>query len=411
MAALQALMQMIQDRVQAARDAASGAADTTSADASGASDAAGDTTNTDLDGYRDAAEMLEEMMRLARLADKAFGAASSNDNAAGAGAQDAMASLTGQLKTDLKAMIDSLQKSLSAGQDAATADAADTASPDATAATPSTDLADAFMPADKSSASITSAPASPPAVVREAVAAADQFLRQMNSIFGGGNAGASFTPANAQGVLAAAGGKSGMALNTDAGGGGGAQSAAAGTTGSASVPVTAEGLKSSSPYSFASQLSASRAANGGTTGLPSAVDQVIMKLSYGVRNGTDRITLQLQPADLGRIDIKLNLSGDGKVQGTVVASSQATLDMLVKDSRSLERALQDAGLSADPGSLQFSLGGQSGHAHSQNGGGFSGDSSSQSADASLSGADVSEAATAGAEETWYVAPGRVNLQV
>ncbi len=44
----------------------------------------------------------------------------------------------------------------------------------------------------------------------------------------------------------------------------------------------------------------------------------------------------------------------------MTADSQETLDMLQRDSRELERALQQAGLQTDTGSLNFSLRGQQG---------------------------------------------------
>jgi flagellar hook-length control protein FliK len=170
--------------------------------------------------------------------------------------------------------------------------------------------------------------------------------------------------------------------------------------------------KSANPYSFASQLSESRAANGGLTGLPTPIDQVIFQLSRNVKNGNDQMTLQMHPADLGRISVKLNFGEDGRVQGTVVADNPTTLHLLQKDSGSLERALQEAGLRADSGSLQFSLGGQSGSssgqtaANSSNSSGTNDNTAASPTDTTLT-AD----ATTDSTETWYVTPGRVNIRV
>src|ERR1700722_10668123 len=122
--------------------------------------------------------------------------------------------------------------------------------------------------------------------------------------------------------------------------------------------VTAEGTQATGTYNFASTLSALRSTNGGSIGLPSVIDQVILQMNRNVKSGNDQMTLQLNPADLGKITVKLDFNADGKVQGTVTADNPQTLSMLQKDSRSLERALQDAGLRADPGSLQFNLSGQ-----------------------------------------------------
>jgi hypothetical protein len=181
----------------------------------------------------------------------------------------------------------------------------------------------------------------------------------------------------------------------------------------APINVSAEGAQATGTYNFASQLSAFRAANGGATGLPSAVDQVILQMNRSVKNGNDQMSLQLSPGDLGKITVKLDFGADGKVQGTVVADNPKTLDMLQKDQRSLERALQDAGLRADPGSLQFSLGGQSNQNNSgqsaANGKANGSGDGTVSADAS---SDTSALVDLGsAAETYYLTPSGVNIRV
>jgi flagellar hook-length control protein FliK len=168
--------------------------------------------------------------------------------------------------------------------------------------------------------------------------------------------------------------------------------------------------KSSNPYSFASQLSATRATNGGTTGLPSAVEQVILQLHRSVKSGNDQMTIQLQPAELGKINIKLSIASDGNVQGTVVAHNPATLDLLLKDVRSLERALQEAGLRADSGSLQFSLSGQSGNTSGQTAEDSNAGKSSGRDDFSDTTGALSSIST-DTTETYYLTPGRVNFKV
>jgi flagellar hook-length control protein FliK len=175
-----------------------------------------------------------------------------------------------------------------------------------------------------------------------------------------------------------------------------------------SLPSGLESSSTSSPYSFASQLVATKATSLGATGLPPAVEQVMLQLNRNVKSGNDQMTLQLNPAELGRVSIKLDIGSDGKVQGTVVANNPATLDLLLKDVRSLERALQDAGLRADPGSLQFSLGGQSGGSSGQ-----TANSSSQTSGNSTATNLALDPAlvTADQTETYYLTPGRVNLRV
>jgi hypothetical protein len=179
--------------------------------------------------------------------------------------------------------------------------------------------------------------------------------------------------------------------------------------GAAATPLAGDAVKASNPYNFASQLSATRATTGGAAGLPAAVEQVILYLNRNAKSGNDQMTLQLQPADLGRIDIKLTLSQDGKVQGTVMAQNPVTLDMLQKDSASLERALQDAGLRADSGSLQFSLGGQQNQTPWQGAGNANNGNAASAAAAPM--IDIAADGVTTSTESWVITPGRVNLKV
>ena len=121
------------------------------------------------------------------------------------------------------------------------------------------------------------------------------------------------------------------------------------------------------------------------------------------------MSIQLHPADLGTINIRLDFGANGTVSGTVVASNSDTLSMLQKDQRSLERALQDAGLQADPGSLQFSLGGQSNNQSNQANNQFGKNDSSDNGMPNLDNllADID----AETSENWIITPGRVNIQV
>ena len=91
-------------------------------------------------------------------------------------------------------------------------------------------------------------------------------------------------------------------------------------------------------------------------------EQIAVHIARAVGDGVNRIHVQLQPAEMGRVEINLDLSRDGRVVATVVADRQDTLDNLQRDSRSLERALQQAGLQTDSQSLNFGLRGeQKGH--------------------------------------------------
>lgn len=87
-------------------------------------------------------------------------------------------------------------------------------------------------------------------------------------------------------------------------------------------------------------------------------DQVAVNIQKGISQGQDRITVQLRPHELGRIEIKMEKNQDGKTMAVISAERPETLDILRQDQRSLIQTLTDAGLSADQNSLSFTLQGQ-----------------------------------------------------
>jgi flagellar hook-length control protein FliK len=88
-------------------------------------------------------------------------------------------------------------------------------------------------------------------------------------------------------------------------------------------------------------------------------NQVAVHIQRAVAAGQSRITISLHPAELGQIDVKLNIGNDGAVKAIVSVERPETFEMLQRDARGLEKALQDAGLKTDSGSLSFNLKGQS----------------------------------------------------
>jgi flagellar hook-length control protein FliK len=104
------------------------------------------------------------------------------------------------------------------------------------------------------------------------------------------------------------------------------------------------------------QATASLRPSRGTAGAPLGVpDQVAVHIKKNVADDVDQFTINLHPAELGRIDIKLDIGADGRVNAMVAVEKAQTLELLQRDSRGLERALQDAGLQTDSNSLNFSL--------------------------------------------------------
>ncbi len=94
-------------------------------------------------------------------------------------------------------------------------------------------------------------------------------------------------------------------------------------------------------------------------------DQVAVQIKTALRDGSSSITIQLDPVELGKLDIKLHVASDGRTQVVITADNKETLALLQKDSSGLERALSDAGLKADSGSLSFNL--RQGHSQQESG--------------------------------------------
>jgi flagellar hook-length control protein FliK len=88
---------------------------------------------------------------------------------------------------------------------------------------------------------------------------------------------------------------------------------------------------------------------------PGAGDQVLVQINRALKNGLNSISVKLDPAHLGRVDVRLDVHHDGTTSIAVIADRQETLDMLQRDSRMLERSLHEMGLSMERNSLSFDL--------------------------------------------------------
>ncbi len=84
-------------------------------------------------------------------------------------------------------------------------------------------------------------------------------------------------------------------------------------------------------------------------------EQISVQVQRALGQGTDRINIQLKPAELGRIEVKLEVAHDGKINAVIAAERSDTLDLLRQDARHLQQSLQGAGLNADSSSLSFTL--------------------------------------------------------
>lgn len=82
--------------------------------------------------------------------------------------------------------------------------------------------------------------------------------------------------------------------------------------------------------------------------------QLTGRIEQAVSEGRTTLTVRLDPETLGRVEVKLELQ-DGRVTAHIAAERPATLDLLQRDARLLERAVEQGGLQLSGGGLQFSL--------------------------------------------------------
>jgi flagellar hook-length control protein FliK len=79
--------------------------------------------------------------------------------------------------------------------------------------------------------------------------------------------------------------------------------------------------------------------------------EIVSRMNEGMR----RFDIRLDPPELGRIDVRLEVDRSGNVTAKLTVDRPEALDLMQRDARGLERALQQAGLKTDSGGLEFSL--------------------------------------------------------
>jgi flagellar hook-length control protein FliK len=96
-----------------------------------------------------------------------------------------------------------------------------------------------------------------------------------------------------------------------------------------------------------------------TPNAPVPLSGLALEIAASARSGKSRFEIRLDPADLGRIDVRIDVDRNGKVTSHLTVEKPETLSLLRQDAHQLQQALNDAGLKTDSGGLQFSLRDQS----------------------------------------------------
>ncbi len=134
-----------------------------------------------------------------------------------------------------------------------------------------------------------------------------------------------------------------------------------GMEGAQTSAKTADGLVPAISMTATGEL----ARPGGITGLaptnsnpalpPVPLNNIAVHIASQAGAGHQRFTIRLDPPELGRIDIRLEIGRDGQTLTHLAVEKPETLDLLRQDQRALERALNNAGLDSRNGSLSYSL--------------------------------------------------------
>ncbi len=88
------------------------------------------------------------------------------------------------------------------------------------------------------------------------------------------------------------------------------------------------------------------------------INQLAVNIAAKFEGGSHHFDIRLDPADLGRVDVRLTVDDTGKAQASLSVEKPQTLELLQKDQTQLERALKDSGLDLSQNGLSFSLKGQ-----------------------------------------------------
>jgi flagellar hook-length control protein FliK len=114
-----------------------------------------------------------------------------------------------------------------------------------------------------------------------------------------------------------------------------------------SAPAAAEQAQAAKPVTPAESLARADS--------PVPLQAVAIEIGLRAIRGAKEFAIRLDPEELGRVDIKLEISEAGEVQARLVVDRVETLQLLQRDAKTLERAFDQAGLKTNPDGLQFSL--------------------------------------------------------
>jgi hypothetical protein len=88
---------------------------------------------------------------------------------------------------------------------------------------------------------------------------------------------------------------------------------------------------------------------------PAAAIQVYSQMIERMDGRAQRFEVRLDPVELGRVNVRIEVGADKKVHAVLAAHDSAALTDLMRGQRSLERAFADAGIDLADGGIKFEL--------------------------------------------------------
>ncbi len=124
---------------------------------------------------------------------------------------------------------------------------------------------------------------------------------------------------------------------------------AAQTLGQSAAPLSQASLTNGTPTSFTSTLQ--NAYQQAQVSIPN----MAVEIARNFAAGNNRFQIRMDPPELGRIDVRLNIDESGALRARLAVERPETLDLLQRDARALERALAEIGFEGTKTNLEFSL--------------------------------------------------------
>ena len=100
---------------------------------------------------------------------------------------------------------------------------------------------------------------------------------------------------------------------------------------------------------------------------PSFGERLGLTLARRLAEGRDEVTVRMEPAELGRVQVRLSFDEAGSLRALVSADSPLVLDSLRREAGDLARTLADNGVRTDGQSFRFDRGGGGGQSGEQQG--------------------------------------------